>query len=170
MLIALLTCADRVKIGCLAQVVNVIGPIMTEPGGRAWRQSIFHPFAQASQLGRGTVLQSVLTAPTYNSRVREGASVLMVASILKENGLTIFAVNREPNGEALALSSALRGLGKAKSIRHTVLSHPDLKAVNTADAPQNVAPRSAIETPTIIDDGFTATLPPYSWNVIDIIL
>ena len=49
--ISLLNHADRVKSACLAQLVNAIAPIMTETGGPAWRQTIFHPFAQMSNLG-----------------------------------------------------------------------------------------------------------------------
>ncbi|CAM5713086.1 hypothetical protein SFUMM280S_08052 [Streptomyces fumanus] len=56
LLIALLRHADRVTVACLAQLVNVIAPIMTEPGGPAWRQTTFFPFAQASRYGRGQVL------------------------------------------------------------------------------------------------------------------
>src|SRR5665213_3191785 len=44
--ISLLNHADRVRCACLAQLVNVIAPIMTETGGRAWRQTLFWPFAQ----------------------------------------------------------------------------------------------------------------------------
>ncbi|MDQ2798714.1 MAG: alpha-N-arabinofuranosidase, partial [Armatimonadota bacterium] len=51
MLITLLRHADRVKIACLAQLVNVIAPIMTASGGPAWRQSIFYPFLHASLYG-----------------------------------------------------------------------------------------------------------------------
>lgn len=53
LLIALLRHADRVTVACLAQLVNVIAPIMTEPGGAAWRQTTFFPFAQAAKYGRG---------------------------------------------------------------------------------------------------------------------
>jgi len=42
--ISLLNHADRVKAACLAQLVNVIAPIMTETGSPAWRQTIFWPF------------------------------------------------------------------------------------------------------------------------------
>ena len=45
LLITLLRHADRVKIACLAQLVNVIAPDPHRAGGRAWRQTIFHPFA-----------------------------------------------------------------------------------------------------------------------------
>jgi alpha-N-arabinofuranosidase len=49
--LSLLNHADRVKAACLAQLVNAIAPIMTETGGPAWRQTIFHPFAHFSNLG-----------------------------------------------------------------------------------------------------------------------
>ena len=47
--ISLLNHADRVKAACLAQLVNVIAPIMTETGGPAWRQTIFHPVRAIQQ-------------------------------------------------------------------------------------------------------------------------
>ena len=56
--ISLLNHADRVKAACLAQLVNVIAPIMTETGGPAWRQTIFYPFAHFSRMGRGRVLRT----------------------------------------------------------------------------------------------------------------
>src|SRR3569832_1974259 len=68
MCISLLNHADRVKIACLAQLVNVIAPIMTETGGPAWRQTIFHPFAQMSRWGRGRVLRAQVESPSYASR------------------------------------------------------------------------------------------------------
>jgi alpha-L-arabinofuranosidase len=49
-----------VRIRCLAQLVNVTASIMTEPGGGAWRQASYHPFALTSRYGRGMVLQLLL--------------------------------------------------------------------------------------------------------------
>ena len=65
--ISLLNHADRVKAACLAQLVNAIAPIMTETGGPAWRQTIFFPFADFSNLGRGTVLKCEVDCPTYSA-------------------------------------------------------------------------------------------------------
>src|SRR5215813_5696426 len=62
---SLLNHADRVKCACLAQLVNVIAPIMTETGGDAWRQTIFYPFAHMSRYGRGRVLRSQIKCETY---------------------------------------------------------------------------------------------------------
>ena len=38
---------DVVKLACIAQLVNVIAPIMTDPKGAAWRQTIYYPYAWA---------------------------------------------------------------------------------------------------------------------------
>jgi alpha-N-arabinofuranosidase len=166
MLITLLSHADRVKIGCIAQVVNVIAPIMTEPGGRIWKQTTFHPFKAASQLGRGTVLRSLVDAPAYDCAIRDEVTAVQVATVADENGLTVFALNREPNGQPVELSGVLRGFDALGTAKHQVLAHPDLKAVNTADNPENVSPKPAPSTPRVEAATFTAELPPYSWNVL----
>jgi hypothetical protein len=67
LLISLLRHSDRVTIACQAQLANAIAPIRTEPGGPAWRQTIFHPFALTSRLARGTVLRVALDAPAYGT-------------------------------------------------------------------------------------------------------
>ncbi|MDQ4138551.1 MAG: alpha-L-arabinofuranosidase, partial [Actinomycetota bacterium] len=61
LLITLLANSDRVTSASLAQLVNVIAPIMTEPGGAAWRQTTFFPFATTSRLAKGVVLKPVVT-------------------------------------------------------------------------------------------------------------
>jgi alpha-L-arabinofuranosidase len=53
LLISLLKHADRVTSASMAQLVNAIAPIMTEPGGDAWRQTTFFPFAVTSRLRSG---------------------------------------------------------------------------------------------------------------------
>jgi alpha-N-arabinofuranosidase len=67
LLISLLRHTDRVHSASLAQLVNVIAPIMTEPGDRSWRQTTFHPFAQASAHAVGDVQQVAIEAPAYET-------------------------------------------------------------------------------------------------------
>ncbi len=62
--------SDVVKIACIAQLVNVIAPIMTEPGGPAWRQTIFYPYYFASVYGRGEALRLSVKSPGYDFRGR----------------------------------------------------------------------------------------------------
>ncbi|MBI3747382.1 MAG: alpha-L-arabinofuranosidase [Chloroflexi bacterium] len=71
LLIALLRHADRVRIACLAQLVNVIPAIRTIDGGPAWRQTSFHVFADVARFGLGTALaleSSACPAPRHPSR------------------------------------------------------------------------------------------------------
>jgi len=60
LLITLLKNSDRVTSASLAQLVNVIAPIMTEPGGEAWRQTTFFPFSVTSRLAEGVVVRPVI--------------------------------------------------------------------------------------------------------------
>jgi len=74
----------------------VIAPIMTEPGGGAWRQASYHPFALTSRYGRGMVLQLPLQSPVYETGAFGDAPVLdAVAIVSDEGGVTLFAVNRD---------------------------------------------------------------------------
>ena len=165
MLITLLNHADRVKIGCLAQIVNVIAPIMTAPNGPAWRQTIFWPFAQASRHGRGVVLRQVVKSPTYDCGVRSQVPYLTSAVVRDPatGEVTIFAVNRHLD-QALELQAELRGCGLTKVADWQVLRHDQLLATNTCEDPNQVRPAAA--TAKFAVDALTAELPPASWNVI----
>ncbi len=165
MLITLLNHADRVKIGCIAQVVNVIGPIMTAKGGPAWRQTIFYPFMHASRFGRGRVLRSVVDSPRYDCKARPGTPVLTTAAVADDNGaVTLFAVNRSLDQE-LELNADLRSFAPLTCKEHIVLRHDDLNAVNSEKAPQTVVPQKGTG---MKNDGnrFSASLKPASWNVL----
>src|SRR3954464_8454427 len=109
LLVTLLRNSDRVTSACQAQLVNAIGSIRTEPGGPAWRQSIFHPFAQAAGLAKGTVLRAELRAPTYEtSRYGEVPGAAAAAKHDEErNELVLFVVNRHPS-ESVSFTAGLR--------------------------------------------------------------
>ena len=165
MLITLLKNADRVKIACLAQLVNVIAPIMTETGGPCWRQTIFWPFMHASLFGRGTVLRCPVTVGTYDSK--EYGGVPWLETVAVHNGeqeeLAIFAVNRGLD-EAMELEARLHGFEDYRLAGHIALYHADIKAVNSA-ACQPVRPEA--QTGGVFAGGvLTARLPPASWNLI----
>ena len=159
LLITLLRHADRVRIACLAQLVNVIAPIMTETGGRAWVQTIFYPFLHASRYGRGLSLRAAVDCPCYDAGQYGSTPYLEAAAVWDESAreLRILAVNRAE--EALRLTLAADGFAALHPIEHLTLRCADMNAVNTADDPARVAP----ETLPPSDD---ITLPPRSWNVL----
>ncbi len=166
MLITLLKNCDRVKMACMAQLVNVIAPIMTRKGGPAWAQTIFYPFMHASNLGRGTALDAKLECESYKEP--EIGDVPYVESVAVYNDekdeLVIFAVNRSGKDD-IELDIDLHDFNGYKPVEHIELIHDDLKAINTEENPDNVIPSSTGKT---IVDGTkaVATLKKYSWNVI----
>jgi alpha-N-arabinofuranosidase len=166
MIITLLRHADRVKIACIAQLVNVIAPIMTQTGGAAWRQTIFYPFMHGSQYGRGVALDVAAQSATYHDDTFDAVPYLEAVATWDEeaSSVTLFAVNRDLQSP-LPLEGDVRAFPGYSVVGHTTLAHSDLKATNTAKNPNNVSP-SANGDAKISDGRLTATLPPASWNVI----
>ena len=166
-LITLLNHCDRVKVACLAQLVNIIGPILTEPGGAAWRQTIFHPFALTARHARGRALKTALESPTYDGKVATQMPYLH-ASVTHDEAsgqIVIFALNRHLT-EPLQLEVALRGfVGARRLVSAQTITHADMKAVNTKHKPDNVAPQR-LKSAAIKGDILKANLPPASWSVI----
>lgn len=167
-LITLLRNADRVKIACMAQLVNVIAPIMTRTGGGVWAQTIFYPLMHASAFGRGTALRPVIESPSYACNDFDHVPLVDAAATLHENGgLTLFAVNRSLT-EDVQLHADLRAFGSLRVAEHIVLHHDDVKAVNTEAAAETVAPKAG--DLGVLDGGkLTVTLPALSWNVIRLV-
>ena len=166
MLITLLKHADRVKIACLAQLVNVIAPIMTEQGGgAAWRQTIFYPFLYTSVYGRGVSLQPILSTPKHDTSKHEDVTDIESAVVYNEekDELAVFAVNRTLD-ENIELTADLRGMGDYRVLEHVVLENPDLKAVNLAGEAR-VLPKQA-EPPVVEGGKMTVLLKKASWNMI----
>jgi alpha-L-arabinofuranosidase len=166
LLITLLKHADRVKIACLAQLVNVIAPICTVNGGGAWRQTIFYPFQHASRYGRGLALPVNARSPHYDDPELGPVPSLDAVAVLNpaDEALTVFAVNR--NLEApLPLESTGLDLRDYTVVEHITLTHPNLKACNTLADPYQVVPRSAGDA-RIEAGRLQTTLPKLSWNVI----
>ncbi len=165
MLITFLRNADRVKIACMAQLVNVIAPIMTRNGGGVWAQTIYWPLMHASCFGRGTALRPVIKSPTYDCSDYEQVPYVDATAVEGEDGsVTVFAINRSME-EDILLESDLRGFGKLEILEHIVLHHEDVKAVNTEENPENVVPGEGRGGKM---DGGVLSVPlgRLSWNVI----
>ena len=166
MLITLLRHADRVKMACLAQLVNVIAPIMTQNGGPVWRQTIYYPFLHASCFGRGEALDVEVSSPAYpNKEFGEVPYLEAVATCNPEDeSATLFAVNRSLD-EPLAIEADARDFSGYHVVEHITLTCDDLLATNTREQPNRVTPQSSGDAR--LDAGWLkANLPKASWNVI----
>jgi len=161
--------ADRVKIACLAQLVNVIAPIMTENGGPAWRQTIFWPFYYVSKYGRGTAMNLSVDVPAYENRTYGEIPYIDASAVLSEDGkeMTLFIVNRSTE-ETVPINIACYGFSRYKITEWVELAHTDKKAKNTKENPDEVFPavrKIAQEIQEIESDG-TPAVKPLSWNML----
>lgn len=165
MLIALLRHADRVKIACLAQLVNVIAPIMTRKGGGAWKQTTFYPFMHVSNFGRGTALNAIVHSPKYSCHDYDDVPYIDATAVLNDDdGITVFCTNRHAT-EDFALNLDLRSFGEYRLTEHIMLHHDDVHAINTESQPDNVRP---VNLP--VDENWRVQgeirIPALSWNVL----
>ncbi|KIQ00362.1 alpha-N-arabinofuranosidase, partial [Agrobacterium tumefaciens] len=157
--------ADVVKIGCLAQLVNVIAPIMTVPGGPAWRQTTFYPYLFASRYGRGTSYQLSIDCPVYSTDFAKDVPYLDVSAVESDTdgALTLFIVNRHQT-DAISLDLALEGFGNRKVILDQVLSGHGLKVVNGPEA-QTIVPQDGSGI-TVEGGRLKGEIAPLSYRVI----
>ena len=165
MIITLLRHADRVRIACIAQLVNALSPIMTVTGGPVWLQSTFFPFLHASQFARGTSLILVGDAPQLQSSPYGNVPALELAATFdsdRQEGV-VFAVNRSLD-EPMVVNLHTRGFEGMRLVEQIELTGPDPWAANSPDQPNQVFPSNAT---TASWDGTTleAPLAPLSWSV-----
>lgn len=166
MLITMLKHSDRVRMACLAQLVNVIAPIMTEENGPAWKQTIFYPYLHASKYGRGVALDTALRSSRHDTMDFTDVTDVESAAVWNDEGeeLAVFAVNRDLS-DSITLETDLRGFPGYRLAEHIVLEHPDVAAVNSAQS-QTVAPKTVTNRDEQDGDLLRSRLAPASWNVI----
>jgi alpha-L-arabinofuranosidase len=168
LLISLLKHSDRVTSASLAQLVNVIAPIMTEPNGPAWRQTTFFPFAVTSRLATGKALEVKLETPTYSTAVYgEVPLVDAVATFDAETGLTsVFLVNRSQTDE-VTMTISIPALGDVSVREAHTLADVDSTAANTLAARERVGLTKNTSV-TVVADEITVALPPISWTALSL--
>lgn len=165
MLITLLRHADRVKIACLAQLVNVIAPIFTKTGGGCFRQTTFYPFKMMSKYARGAALRPIIDCPKYDCK--DFTDVPFLESIVtydEENDeIALFAVNRSLD-EKMLLDISLLGFEDYKAVSFEALEGFGVHQENTFGDERVRMKSKAVP----VSDGklTTAELEPLSFSVI----
>jgi len=165
LLITLLRHADRVHAACQAQLVNFIAPIMTEPGGAAWRQTAFHPFALTARHAVGDVLRLSLDAPKIDT-AKYGAVDLCDAVATRDEAsgdIALFVVNRAIDTPT-EVSVDLAACGALSVTEACVLTHADYRWVATLADSTSAGPHPLA---TRLDEATcTFQLPPVSWAMV----
>lgn len=165
LLMTLLRHADRVKIACLAQLVNVVAPIMTDPKGKAWRQTIYYPVLHLSKYGRGEVLEAFVKATSHATKsFTEVPDIEVLVTHDEEAGhLAIFAVNRDLH-EMIDFSCHLRGFEEYRVVEHICMHVDDMKTTNSVER-ELVTPYTCKDW-NYQNGNLEVPLQYASWNVI----
>lgn len=166
LLITLLRHTDRVHSASLAQLVNVIAPIMTAPGGAAWKQTTFHPFALTSAHAHGEVLEVATESPSYASAEHgEVPALSAVATHDAASGaVTVFAVNRGTDAP-LALEADVSAFAGLALVEAVVFAHEDPLWRASEEDSTSVLPMP-LEGAALDAGRLTAVLPPVSWAML----
>jgi alpha-N-arabinofuranosidase len=157
--------ADRIKIACLAQLVNVIAPIMTNATGLL-RQTIYYPYSWALRWANRTVLNALVESPTYNVPDLGQVPYLDVtATSSPEDGkISVFILNRDlSKGQTVEIN--WQNTTPGKLLNSTTLTGNDLKASNTFDSPHRVVPQS-FDKPTTAEGRTRFDVPARSYTVL----
>ena len=163
LLITLMRNADRIKIACLAQLVNVIAPIMTNANG-LFRQTIYHPYNWALQFARGKVLNALIESPTYSVPGMDAVGYIDAVATMNDDGKTaLFILNRDLS-KARQVEVVWEDAPRTRVSNSEVLTGNDLKAVNGFDA-ERVKP-AAFSKPTTTNGRTRFEVPPRSYTVI----
>lgn len=160
LMITLLKNSDRVKVACLAQLVNVIAPIMTVTGGGIWKQTIFYPFKYTSCNGRGSAINADIQCGTFTEGKSENVPYVDAVAVLSEDGkqLSVFAVNRSVDEDA-EIDLDISQFEGMKLVQHISMEGEDMKAGNSIDEPDKV-------TPVVKEIGDNLVLKGCSWNFL----
>ena len=163
MLITLLRHADRVRMACLAQLVNVIAPIRTRDGGPAWRQTTYFPFRHAARHGRGTVLRVEADAPTYATEGEAEVPVLE-ATAVHDGDQQLTRVRGQPRHAA---AGAAGHAARARRGRGDRAHRAGRRRPGSRQHRRAARPRRPERSRGARGRGRAARqLPPRSWNVL----
>lgn len=164
LLITLLANHDRVASASLAQLVNVIAPIMTEPGGAAWRQTTFFPFSVTSRLASGDVLRPRIDVPSYDTAAHGAAPLVDAIVTADDERSAVFLVNRSRT-ESITVTVDVSELTASRITEAVTLWDDDVYAKNTLEDQERVGLKT-LEGASLDEGTLTVVLPPVSWSAV----
>ncbi len=167
LMMSLINHADRVRVGCLAQLVNVIAPIMTEPGGSAWRQSIYYPIAETIRAARGrrSLVARVECSEYATDRHGDVPTHAAAAAFDPAAGaLAVFLTNRMNEPTPVVLD--LRRFAPVTGAVARGITGDDAGPLHGSAAA--AARPVELDAPVLQDNVARLVLPPQSWTVLQV--
>ncbi len=170
-LLTFMRCCDRVSIGCMAQLVNVIAPFFTDKDGNVLHQSIFYPYRDACVYGRGTAIKPEIVCPTFDATAGESEikGLPLIDCMVTSDGedwrstVSVFIINFSENDSTDCVIT-LSDEAHLKIVRTAELYNEDIKAENSFENPTKVS-ETELEC-TLSGNVLSTVLKPHSWNMI----
>ena len=160
----LLRHADRVKIACLAQLVNVIAPIMTNHDG-LFLQTIYYPYSWGLAFASGAVLNVLTESPQYEVKGMGQVPYLDVVGTRSDDGkVALFILNRDL-AKAHSVEVNWEGMAPGAVLASWTMTGDDLKAVNSFNAPRKVVPQP-LDKPVTSGGKTKFEVPARSYSVV----
>ncbi len=173
---SLLNNCDIIKTACLAQLVNVIAPIMTEAGGGTLKQTSFYPLKYVANNGVGESIRTISNCDTFSSCPKQPedkkkqcpVEARYVNESITHNPekreVNIFVCNYDEKSRDVEFE--LRSFGDLKAVEYVEMTSNNLLATNTFDSPYTVLPYNK-DLPAVKDGSLlNVTLPAMSWSYI----
>ena len=157
--------SDRVKLACLAQLVNVIAPIMTNADG-LFRQTIYYPYAWGIQYARGSALSLLVESSTYEVAKMDPVPFVDAAGSFNsaDGTVSIFVLNRDLS-KAHEIEIVWEDRAPSRVANALVLTGSDLKAVNSFQSPERIAPQNSAK-PNLSGTRTKFEVPARSYTVL----
>jgi alpha-N-arabinofuranosidase len=161
--------SDVLKVACLAQIVNVIAPILTTRDSLL-KQSIYYPFMLFSKLATGTALNVEVKAPLYQTEKFGDMPLLDVSASYDESNhaSAVFIVNRSQT-DSLPVELHWQDRAPQSIGRVHQLSGTDPKAANSFEKPNQIV-AVKVDAPAINGQCATLMLPPLSFTAVEVAL
>ncbi len=158
--------ADVVKMANLAQMVNVIAPIMTSKQGY-FLQPIYFPLVEYGKQRGNTSLAVSVSSPTYRIGTRPPLGYLDVSATYDAGNRAVYlnVLNRSKSQDIAARIENQEGeLAGEGSVWE--MNHPDLKATHTFGDDKKVRPVTRPLAASVTGNGFPYTFPAHSLSIL----
>lgn len=158
--------ADRVKMACLAQLVNALAPIHTQKDGGVLKHTTYYPFQQVSQYGRGEVIKNVMVCDEISTPKYGDIPSLQSLTVYneEEKALSLFVLNCNLE-EDVSIKLELSSFNNPELIEHCVLTGDDLFAYNNFENPYRIMPEHKVIN-NVSGEMYELILSKHSWNMI----
>lgn len=152
--------ADRVKMGCLAQLVNVIAPIMTENGGCMFRQTIYYPYGMAIEYAKGEALRVVQHVGLRESDWGDTETIYS-ACAYQDGEYTLFVINKSAEDETAEIDFQVTPVQLCRRVEMSGALHDRNDFIH----PEKVVPHS-VPCSGKAERLHTVKLPAYSFTML----